>query len=249
MIVDKRLLKNYYERQGEESNPHVYESMSLRNILFVNRRRIIRNLLAAQGVSLDLGCGTGIYSVDLVRKGCEVVSLDISRSYLLKARKLSVTLGVEHMQNFIEADAEYLPFRSNAFDFVLCSETLEHVADYKRTLFEIFRILRRSGTLVISIPSGISVTELLLYGWEHIHRINPRWLKKFLLMNKFAVLKEVNFNFGAYILHIIFRDSRSDSATTKFTLLKMYLIFDSLISRIWILKSISWGYAVKAIKR
>jgi ubiquinone/menaquinone biosynthesis C-methylase UbiE len=129
MIVDKRLLKHYYERQGEESDPHVYESMSLRNILFVNRRRIIRNLLAAQGASLDLGCGTGIYSVDLVRKGCEVVSLDISRSYLLKARKLSVTLGVSNMQNFIEADAEYLQFRSNAFDFVLCSETLEHVAD------------------------------------------------------------------------------------------------------------------------
>jgi ubiquinone/menaquinone biosynthesis C-methylase UbiE len=87
------------------------------------------------GVVLDLGCGVGIYSLDLHKIGYVVISLDISKSYLEKVRSLriawfKVSRDDEWRWHLINANAEYLPFRDNSLDFILCSEVLEHVPKY-----------------------------------------------------------------------------------------------------------------------
>jgi len=50
------------------------------------------------------------------------------------------------------SDLERMPFRDGAFDVVLCTETLEHVARPARVLSELRRVLRPGGMLALSVP-------------------------------------------------------------------------------------------------
>lgn len=50
------------------------------------------------------------------------------------------------------ADLERVPFASGCFDFILCTETLEHVARPAAVLGELRRVLKPGGTLAISVP-------------------------------------------------------------------------------------------------
>jgi len=50
------------------------------------------------------------------------------------------------------ADLERLPFGDGTFDWVLCTETLEHVARPARVLAELRRVLKPAGDLALSVP-------------------------------------------------------------------------------------------------
>ena len=52
----------------------------------------------------------------------------------------------------IVANAEALPFRQNAFDFIICTAVLEHVADYRKAVFEMNRCLLNSGLIYVEVP-------------------------------------------------------------------------------------------------
>jgi SAM-dependent methyltransferase len=52
----------------------------------------------------------------------------------------------------VVADLNELPLEDGSFDFVLCTEVLEHVADPARVLGELHRVLRPGGGLLLSVP-------------------------------------------------------------------------------------------------
>lgn len=92
----------------------------------------------AGSLVLDLGGNRvskrGLFDIDAY--GLRVVYTDVS-----SAKK-------PHAQ----ADAASLPFRSGAFDGVICSEVLEHVSDPIVVLGEVHRVLRPHGRLLLCIP-------------------------------------------------------------------------------------------------
>lgn len=52
----------------------------------------------------------------------------------------------------VVADAANMPFQDSVFDYVICSEVLEHVPDPRRVLAEIHRVLRPGGKLLATVP-------------------------------------------------------------------------------------------------
>lgn len=52
----------------------------------------------------------------------------------------------------IRADASCLPIQDSSYEWVLCSEVLEHVGDPPRVIQEAFRVLKPGGTLVATVP-------------------------------------------------------------------------------------------------
>lgn len=92
---------------------------------------------------LDLGCGDGLLTSELKRRGVDVVGADASQSMLAAARQRDSDLVL------CQARAEQLPFPDASFDAVVAVTILCFVKDAGRTFAEISRVLRPGGRLVI----------------------------------------------------------------------------------------------------
>ncbi|GAB4400767.1 MAG: hypothetical protein OHK0048_16390 [Rhodoferax sp.] len=115
-----------------------------------------RYALAARLVNgatvLDVACGEGYGSAWLARMAQRVVGVDVQPAVVQRARQRYDAQGL----NFVCADGRALPFPSACFDWVVCFETLEHMADPQRLLAELARVLRPNGRLLLSTPDRAS---------------------------------------------------------------------------------------------
>ena len=100
---------------------------------------------------LDVCCGHGIVSAELVKRGANVTGLDFSPAMLAmsRARVPNAT--------FLEGDALNLPFDSGTFDAVTCGLGLPHVPDQQRAIEEAARVLKAGGRYVYSVWCGPEV--------------------------------------------------------------------------------------------
>jgi len=96
---------------------------------------------AGAGV-IDIGCGTGLATGELVRRGCSVVGTDVSEPMLERAR--ANVPGA----TFVNAPAEALPFEADTFDAATCAQSF-HWFDKLRALTEISRVVRPGGAVAI----------------------------------------------------------------------------------------------------
>jgi SAM-dependent methyltransferase len=71
--------------------------------------------------------------------------------------------------DFVIADAEHLPFRDGAFDKVMCTEVLEHIADDQAGVRELVRVLRPGGDIAVSVPSYWPEVVFWTISWEYWH--------------------------------------------------------------------------------
>ena len=98
---------------------------------------------------LDYGCGHGMAAVVLARRGASVAGIDVSKGYLEEARRRATANEV--VAEFIQADAEMLPFPDASFDAIWGSAILHHL-DIQRAGREIKRILKPGGMAVFCEP-------------------------------------------------------------------------------------------------
>jgi ubiquinone/menaquinone biosynthesis C-methylase UbiE len=107
---------------------------------------------------LDIGCGDGSLLHQLASESHEdacmhfVVGIDLCRALVEKGKK-----SYDHIEYLI-ADAEYLPFRSEVFDMAICVALLHHIFGenlkesrkiQSKVLDEIYRVLRMKGSLFL----------------------------------------------------------------------------------------------------
>lgn len=100
---------------------------------------------------LDLGCGHGMASVVMARKGAMVEGVDLSEGYVLEARRRAAANGVHAI--FQTADAERLPFPDHSFDAVWGCAILHHL-EIPVAVRELRRILKPGGVAVLCEPWG-----------------------------------------------------------------------------------------------
>jgi len=123
------------------------------------RARIVIPLLAADAGRevLDAGCGPGVNSITLARRGLRVTAIDADAGKLetLEVLKRLLAPGLK----LERADVCRLPFEESSFDKVLCSEVLEHIEDDHAAVAEFARVLRPGGLLVVTVPSEASIVH------------------------------------------------------------------------------------------
>ncbi|MBO8171541.1 MAG: methyltransferase domain-containing protein [Bacillaceae bacterium] len=104
--------------------------------------------------ALDLGCGTGIYTLWLAKMGLRVTGIDISREMLHQAREKAARENVQ--VDLLSGDIHNLPFPDDIFDLVIGNIVLEFVDDPKQVVSEALRVIKKGGRLVIGLihPDG-----------------------------------------------------------------------------------------------
>ena len=137
---------------------------------------------------LDLGCGYGKYVYLLRKMGFNAfgVEIDDDKHPLYKSSWLKILsdLKEEHIVSeesevirLVKKGQEYrIPFQDATFDFVYSDQVFEHVRDYERTIFEIFRVLKSGGFSLHIFPSRYRINEChtsipfatVFRGWKYL---------------------------------------------------------------------------------
>jgi SAM-dependent methyltransferase len=100
--------------------------------------------------SLEIGAGTGYFSLNLMLAGIvdEATCTDISPGMVATLGANAERLGLS--VKTARADAESLPFASESFDLVLGHAVLHHLPDLERAFAEFHRVLRPGGRIVFA---------------------------------------------------------------------------------------------------
>jgi len=80
------------------------------------------------------------------------------------------------LSDIVQADVSDLPFGNDKFDLVLALDVLEHVEDHKKALLECRRVLRKGGSVLITVPALSFLWSKHDVGQGHFRRYNKKML-------------------------------------------------------------------------
>jgi len=145
--------ENYSKRitGGILGYPHRKRSRILAGVCqkFVNKK------------TLDIGCNDLYFDRDIIPNQNLFVGSDLGWEESLRKAKANIDEFDWKNAEVIQSVGEYLPYKSQVFDLVLCFETLEHVGDEKKVIEEISRVSTKDAILVISAPIEFGLVLIL----------------------------------------------------------------------------------------
>jgi SAM-dependent methyltransferase len=163
-----------------ELNDQNFYYRDLRGRLLGNKAReslIVEQLsmMSSKDFFLDVGCAQGHFEKIAAGFSENVFGGDYNFEKLPSAKN---RLGQTH---FVGINAEMLPFKSNSFDIVLCTEVLEHVPDWKLALKELQRVSRKKIIITVPLEKGffwnlISVVSSM-DSRGHLHKLDTAELR------------------------------------------------------------------------
>jgi len=124
---------------------------------------------------LDIGCGGGILSDAMARRGADVLGIDLSPQALKVARLHALEAGTEHVE-YREVSAEALALEMpTVFDTVTCMEMLEHVPDPASIVMACARLAKPGSSVFFStINRNAKAFAFAIVGAEHVLRLIPK---------------------------------------------------------------------------
>jgi ubiquinone/menaquinone biosynthesis C-methylase UbiE len=113
---------------------------------------------------LDVATGSGNAAIAAARRGCQVVGLDYVPALLESGR---IRAKAEHLEvEFVEGDAENLPFPSASFDAVISIYGAMFAPNHRKTAEELLRVCRAGGVIGLAswTPVGFIGEMFRLFG-------------------------------------------------------------------------------------
>ena len=150
----ERYLNERYPSQARSCGQYSY---------LVRKEHVLRLLGDAprgSGRILDIGCGPGVYTGDLLRLNWKVTGMDLAPAMLRKARSTHAADGDRAAPVFVAGNAGILPFQSSSFDCIICIGVISYLERLDAALAEFARVLKPSGSAIIQISNSESLFEL-----------------------------------------------------------------------------------------
>lgn len=150
------------------------------------------------GIIIDVGCGTGHFLKELKKRhsSINIVGTDFSEE------SVNISKSINPEGSFFLMDIFNIPIEQQGiYDFVICSEVLEHLLRPDVALDNLLSLIKSEGFLIITVPNG----RLDTYG-GHINFWSPESWKEFIIKHidcsiyKHIAFKTFNNNKNNFVL-------------------------------------------------
>lgn len=196
---------NYYQKGIKNSLLQMFWHTNKLNIVL----KTIKNKTQNPKSILDVGCASGWFLNEISKKfpRARCVGLDVYKN--------AIDYGKRKYKDLIllNKDAHKIPYKSNTFDVVICTEVLEHVQDPKLVIKEIKRVLKKEGIGIIEMDSGNLLFRVVWYWWTnlrkgiwqdaHIQSFDSKKLENMLKRNGLKIIEKQSFNFSMAVLFAV----------------------------------------------
>jgi SAM-dependent methyltransferase len=116
------------------------------NPFYFSRKALLKQIKSSSkkltGRLLDFGCGSKPYR-SLFFNVSEYIGIDVDNGE---------SHNHENENIDIFYDGQTIPFENEVFDSILASEVLEHVPDIDKILSELYRVLKKNGKILVTVP-------------------------------------------------------------------------------------------------
>jgi len=158
-----------------------YVEQANANRKLLDTRKLVYSLLTpvTNKKILSIGCGEGTECVLFAENGAKVVGIDSSNELITLAKKKYSKSGID----FLVMDYEETSFEDMTFDGIISIMSIMYKADMTKVLFELKRILKPHGTMIVVVPHP--VRKMIKYAnfdyfasgvhdetWEDVTRYN-----------------------------------------------------------------------------
>jgi ubiquinone/menaquinone biosynthesis C-methylase UbiE len=149
----------------------------------ITRERLLEALAPRAGDTvLEVGPGTGYYTLDVARAVGRLHIFDLQPEMLEHTLRRAREAGVDNVEPR-QGDARSLPYREDAFDAAYLVTVLGEIPDQEAALRELRRVVRPGGRLVVGElfgdPHMVGETALRrraeATGWRFERRVGPRF--------------------------------------------------------------------------
>jgi len=139
---------------------------------------------------LDLGCGEGNslngikfigWNEYMPKNKSNFIGLDINKDGLKKAKLQRYNSIVYNLETGI------LPFKDKVFDYIIAQDIIEHLHSHIKIRKEIYRVLKKKGTLYVKVPCETSPN--LWRDYTHKRGYTEESIRQFLEDGKFNIQK------------------------------------------------------------
>ncbi|MBN2198086.1 methyltransferase domain-containing protein [Candidatus Wolfebacteria bacterium] len=209
-----------------------------------------RNLKSGNLRTLDAGCGSGAFTMYAAKIGNEAVGISFDEKNNKIAEERANILKIKKV-NFIIGDLRRLDKMKNKigkFDQIICFETIEHILNDQKLLYDFFNLLNPGGKLFLTAPykyyykhllgddkAGLSTYEdggHVRWGYTH-EEIENLFNKAGLIVEK----KEYVSGIISQLLIVLYRflviNVNHKIAWLVIFPLRIFVIFDSLITNLF----------------
>ena len=154
-----------------------FESLGSSQVLGKLRKALGGRDVEPFGRGLEIGAGTGYFSLNLLRAGVveSIVCTDISPGMLTALKDNAERLGLADRVQTVACDAEALPFADASFDIVCGHAVLHHLPDLAGAFSEFHRVLRPGGRLIFAGEPSRHGDRIAAVPKKTAQRLAPLW--------------------------------------------------------------------------
>jgi 2-polyprenyl-6-hydroxyphenyl methylase/3-demethylubiquinone-9 3-methyltransferase len=158
--------QRWWDPQGEFRPLHVLNPVRLD---YIDEKASLRGKRV-----LDVGCGGGILSEAMARRGAQVTGIDLAplTIEIAELHALESQLSIRYVREAAETHAVH---SAGAYDIVTCMEMLEHVPEPESVLRALHDLVKPGGDIVVStLNRNLKSYLMAVIGAEYVLNMLPR---------------------------------------------------------------------------
>jgi ubiquinone/menaquinone biosynthesis C-methylase UbiE len=134
-----KFAKEYHEHRTKTKNNFYYKYLEKPTLL-----KLLKPISKNKKI-LDLGCGSGLFTKELINLGGKCIGIDLSKELISLAKRFVPEA------KFYVGKAQKMPFKKNSFEIVASNEVIHYFKDLDPVFSEVSRVLKKNGIFIFLI--------------------------------------------------------------------------------------------------